>query len=102
MAYQRVVCFKFKKNASEEAIEKHMNDFKRLAEVISHIASYRGGKTVPGDHGVLPEYHSMHYLTFESRQDIELYFHDREHQRFIQDNQAIWDGVFVLNSNFDQ
>jgi hypothetical protein len=95
---QRVVCFKFKLGTDETLIRKHMDDFKNLEAEIPQIASYRGGPVVHEVNDPQSGYDCMHYMTFASEADIEVYFHHEAHQRFIRENQAIWDGVIVISS----
>src|SRR5688500_18985984 len=57
---QRIVCFKFKKEATPAAIEKHMRGFATLRDSIPYILSYRAGPTVLGDLSEAPEYDVMH------------------------------------------
>jgi hypothetical protein len=97
--YQRIVCFKFKENATEEAIRQHMDGFKQLKDAIPQIVAYSGGLAVSGDRGATPDYDSLHILTFASLEDIEQYFHHDRHQRFIQKNREIWNKVLVLNAH---
>jgi len=99
---QRIVCFKFKTDASSDAIAKHMRDFARLKKEIPLIVSYTAGKTLTGDKGAAPEYDVMHYLTFKSEPDIETYFGHPKHKQFIQENKASWDKVLVSNANTDE
>ncbi len=102
MPYQRIVCFKFKPNATPESIQRHMDGLEALKGEIPQIVSYNGGRTVPLEDGTPPEYDSMHYLTFESQADIVVYFHHPAHQRFIEENKGIWDKVFVENAVIDE
>jgi hypothetical protein len=62
--YQRIVCFKFKKTASEHAIQAHMKDLAGLKETIPQIVNYKGGLTVATQADGEPEWDSVHYLTF--------------------------------------
>ncbi len=96
---QRIVYFRFKPDATPNAIAQHMSHFARLKEDIPLIVSYRAGKTLPGDKGAAPEYDVMHYMTFGTEADIEAYFQHPKHKAFIQANKAIWDKVLVVNSS---
>ena len=95
---QRIVCFKFKADATPEAIEQHMRGFAHLKDSISYILSYRPGPTVKGDLTEKPEYDVMHYCTFRSEEEIKLYSVHPVHLRFIQQNKSIWEKVLVINS----
>lgn len=102
MPYQRIVCFRFKPNATSENIQRHMDAPEALKGEILQIVFYNGGRTVPLEDGTPPEYDSMHYLTFESQADIAVYFRHLAHQRFIEENKGIWDKVFVENAAIDE
>lgn len=98
MSIQRIVCFKFKEGTSEAAIQQHLADFAGMKDFISQIKEYRGGLTRPGDDNRPPDYDVMHYLTFNSMEDIELYRPHEAHLRFIERNRNTWENVLVLNS----
>lgn len=99
--FQRIVCFKFKENATAEQIQKHMDELSGLQKKIPQIIHYSAGKTIPGDFGALPEYDVMHYLTFNTPNDIDDYFRHEQHNEFIQRNKEIWEKVLVINSECD-
>jgi len=99
---QRIVCFSFKKNTSADRIEHHHRDFFALSKKIPHIRSYRAGATRPGDFGAPPDYHSLHYCTFASMEDIDAYFNHPAHQEFIRNHQEIWDNVLVINGTIEK
>lgn len=95
---QRIVCFKFKPGTSPEAIQQHMRGFAGLKDSISYILSYQAGPTVRGDLTEKPEYDVMHYCTYRNEEEIKLYSVHPVHQRFIEQNKAIWEKVLVINS----
>ena len=98
MMIQRIVCFKFKEDATETDIKSHMDDFKSMKEKIPQVLSYSAGKTIPGDFGKSPEYDVMHYMTFENKKSVDEYSEHEVHQTFIQRNKEIWENVLVINS----
>ena len=98
MTIQRIVCFKFKPGTPEIAVQQHMQDFAGMKDFITQIQEYRGGPTRPGDFNRAPDFDTMHYMTFASMEDIDIYFHHEAHQRFIQRNKEGWENVLVLNS----
>ena len=102
MPCQRIVCFKFKENVPESAIQAHMDSFKALKDQIPQIAAYSGGRAISGDLNQPPDYDTMHYLIFASPADIDTYFHHKAHQHFIEENKAIWDKVFVLAATIEE
>ena len=95
---QRIVCFKFKANASAAAIQQHMRGFANLKDSIPYILAYSAGPTVKGDLGEVGEYDVMHYCTYRNEEEIRLYAVHPVHRRFIEQNKAIWEKVLVINS----
>ena len=95
--YQRFVCFKFKENTPAEAIQQHMDMFATLKDTITQIISYSGGKTFYDGEGA-EKFDTAHYLTYGSREDIDIYFHHTDHQRFVEANKAHWEAVLVIDS----
>lgn len=95
---QRIVCFKFKAGTTPEAIEQHMRGFAGLKDSISYILSYQAGPTVSGDLSQKGEYDVMHHCTYRNEEEIKLYSVHPVHQRFIEQNKAIWEKVLVINS----
>jgi hypothetical protein len=100
MPIQRIVCFNFKPETPEAAVQQHMQDFAGMQEFIPQILEYRGGPTQPGDYNSPPEFAAMHYMTFASMADVDIYFYHEAHQRFIQRNKESWTNVLVLNSEY--
>ncbi len=98
---QRIVCFKFQAGTSAEAIQAHMDHFRRLKDEIPQIVSYSGGLIAGDDRNTTDEYDSLHYATFASLEDIDIYHDHAAHQAFIEANKAIWEKVLVLNSTVD-
>lgn len=101
MAIQRIVCFKFKQGTSPERIQQHMDDFAGMEPAIVQIKQYRGGLTKPGDNNQPPDYDTMHYMIFDSLEEIEIYRVHEAHQNFIRCNRDCWEKVLVLNSEVD-
>ncbi|MBZ0293996.1 MAG: Dabb family protein [Anaerolineae bacterium] len=102
MTIQRVVCFKFKADVSDLDIQKHVADFAALKAAIPQIRTYSGGLCRSGDHGAAPQYDILHYMTFASMDDVEVYYHHEAHQQFVQANRHLWENVLVLNSDVNQ
>lgn len=98
MKIQRIVCFKFKAEASDTDRQRHMADFAALKENIAEIQSYSAGAGLSGDQGAAPQYDTLHYMTFASMADVDVYFDHPAHQAFIAANRHIWDDVLVLNA----
>jgi len=96
--FQRTVCFKSKPEPSQQKINSHLERFKKLPDIVPGIASYRGGLCVPNVNGDPPPYSSMHYLTFKTLEDMSLYFHHPEHQKFGKFGGEISEKILVVNS----
>ncbi len=96
--FQRVVCFKYKPETTQEAINSHLEGFQKLPDIVPGIVSYRGGLCLPNVNGALPEYSSMHYLTFKTLEDMSLYFYHPDHQKFGKFGGEISEKILVLNS----
>ncbi|WP_128543667.1 Dabb family protein [Larkinella soli] len=99
---QQIVCFKFKNGTKTEAVERHMHDFAALKHEISQIISYTSGKTIPGVGKESPEYDVMHYITFQSKEDIETFLKHEKYRAFVKNNGGNWEKVFVINSEIRQ
>jgi hypothetical protein len=96
--FQRMVCFKYKTETSQEQINSHLERFSKLPGIVPGIASYRGGLCIPNVNGDLPAYSSMHYLTFKTMEDMSLYFHHPEHKKFGKFGGEISEKILVVNS----
>ena len=94
---QRFVCFKFAADAPRTAIQKHLEMFAELESLIPQIVSYSGGRTYLNGEGH-EAFDTAHYVKFQSKEAIELYFHHPAHQKFIQDNKDLWQDVLVIDS----
>jgi len=96
---QRMVCFKYKPETTQEQIAEHMNTFSKLPTIVPGIASYRGGLCIPNANGALPEFSSMHYLTFKTLEDMSAYYYNPEHQKFGKFGGEISEKILVINSD---
>ena len=95
--YQRFVCFKFKDNTSDGIIQQHLDMFAALKASIPQIASYAGGGTFTGGEGDR-KFDTAHYVTYKTREDINIYVHHVAHQEFINANKNHWEDVLVVDS----
>ncbi|MFN2234006.1 MAG: Dabb family protein [Anaerolineales bacterium] len=95
--YQRFVCFKFKEDSPPDAVIQHMDMFAALKNTIPQIVSYAAGKTFAGGEGD-EKFDTAHYVTFQSKDDIDRYFHHPAHQEFIVANRDHWEDVLVVDS----
>ena len=94
---QKIVCIKFKSDASVADIERHMNEFAQLRREIPQMVAYSGGKTLSV--ASKPEYDAMHYLTFRSQDDITAFQNHPKYQDFVKNNQNIWEKELVIDAN---
>ena len=94
---QRFVCFKFKENTPAELIEQHMEMFLALKTAIPQIVSYQGGLTYTGGEGK-EKFDSAHYVTYNTKEDVDIYYHHEAHQQFIEKNKMNWADVLVIDS----
>ena len=102
MKIQRIICFRFKKEATEADRQKHMDELAALKTAVPQIKSYNGGRGLSGDWGTAPSYDTLHVMTFESMADVDEYFNHPAHQQFIEANKHIWDDALVLNATLDE
>jgi hypothetical protein len=94
--YQRFVCFKFKEDTPPDNIQKHLEMFAALPGSIPQILTYNGGKVFDGGEGT-GKYDTAHYVTYATREDIDIYFHHLAQQDFIEANKANWEDVLVVD-----
>jgi len=95
---QHIVCFRFKPATVNAEIARHMNSFRRMQEGIPQIQSYAGGFALNEIDEDAPEYQAVHYLTFKTTEEMDIYAGHPVHLAFIEENRAIWEKVFVINS----
>jgi hypothetical protein len=95
---QHLVCFKFKEDASAEAVQQHLDMFADLKDKISQIVDYAGGPVIPGEAGEPRRFDTAHNVVFASLADLNIYLPHEAHQQFIAANKAIWEEVLVVDS----
>ena len=94
---QRFVCFKFKENTPFERIEEHMDMFLALKTAIPQIVSYQGGLSYADGEGS-QKFDTAHYVSYNCKEDVDIYYHHEAHQQFIEKNKANWENVLVIDS----
>ena len=77
----------------------HFKKFRELTDIIPEIVSYQGGMCIPNADGALPEYNSVHCLTFKTKEDIATYFYHPKHQDLGKYVRSISEKILVLNSD---
>lgn len=95
--YQHIVFFKFRENSPSDAIQHHMDMFAALKDAIPQIVSYAGGVTFPGGEGQ-SKFDTAHYLTYQTKEDIDIYIDHAAHQEFVEANKAHWKDVLVIDA----
>ncbi|MBC3785233.1 Dabb family protein [Spirosoma utsteinense] len=95
---QQIVCIKFKKGVESTAVEQHMNGFASLKHEIPQIVGYTSGKTIRPNQAVA-EYDVVHYLTFQSENDIHLFEKSAAYKEFIAQNEGVWQKTLTVNAD---
>lgn len=98
---QQIVCVKFKKGVESQAVEQHMSGFAALKHEIPQIVSYASGKTILPNQAAA-EYDVVHYLTFQSEEDIQKFESNEAYKQFLAKNKANWDKALVVNADIRQ
>jgi hypothetical protein len=94
---QRFVCFKFKANVPEPAIENHLRMFAALQEAIPEITNYAAGRAFQGGEGE-SNFDTAHYVSLQTKEDVNPYFHHSAHQACIEVNKDHWQAVCVFDT----
>ncbi|GAB3955326.1 hypothetical protein GCM10028805_42620 [Spirosoma harenae] len=98
---QQIVCIKFKKGVESQAVEQHMGSFAALKHEIPQIIGYTSGKTIMPNQAV-SDYDVVHYLTFQSIDDIKLFEKSEAYKEFVKQNQGIWEKTLIVNADIRQ
>ena len=98
---QQIVCIKFKKGLENKALEQHMLGFAALKYEIPQIVGYSAGQTISPNQGAA-DFDVVHYLTFQSEDDIKLFEQSAAYKQFVRQNQAGWDKTLIVNANIRQ
>ncbi len=95
---QQIVCIKFKKGVGTKAIEQHMYAFASLKHEIPQIINYTSGQTISSDKAD-DTYDVVHYLTFQSEEDIKKFEDSPAYKQFVADNRDSWEKTLTVNAN---
>lgn len=95
---QQIVCIKFKKGVETKAVEHHMYAFARLKGEIPQIIGYTSGQTISANQDA-SDYDVVHYLTFQSEEDIAKFENSAAYKQFVAENSTIWDKTLTVNAN---
>lgn len=98
---QQIVCIKFKNGVENKAIEQHMYGFATLKHEIPQIVGYTSGKTISPDKAV-SDYDVVHYLTFQSEEDIKKFETSPAYQQFVAKNAGSWEKTLIVNADIRQ
>ena len=93
---RHVVCFKFKKEAKPEDIQKVENAFSALKNKIDGILSLEWGKNNSPE-GLNKEFTYCFIVTFENAKAREVYLPHPDHKAFVATLKPILDDVFVID-----
>ena len=95
---QQIVCIKFKNGVQNQAVEKHMHEFAALKHEIKQIVGYTAGKTILTSTNDT-DFDVMHYLTFQSADDIKAFEHSTAYRQFVTNNQSSWAKTLIVNAD---
>lgn len=98
---QQVFCVKFKNSIDKQAVERHMHAFASLKRETKAIVGYSAGRTI-APAGQPGAYDVIHYLTFQSEDDMKAFEKSDEFKTFKIENQAAWENVLVINADIQQ
>ncbi|WP_018619217.1 Dabb family protein [Spirosoma luteum] len=95
---QQIVCIKFKNGVESKAVEHHMYGFATLKHEIPQIVGYTSGRTIsPGQ--AISDYDVVHYLTFQSEEDIKAFENSDAYKEFVATNKGIWEKTLIVNAD---
>lgn len=98
---QQIVCIKFKNGVESKAVEQHMYGFATLKHEIPQIIGYTSGKTISYDQ-TASDYDVVHYLTFQSEEDIKKFEASPAYKQFVAQNRASWENTLIVNADIRQ
>jgi hypothetical protein len=98
---QQIVCIKFKKGVEMKAVEQHMAGFAALKHEIPQVISYASGETILPNQAV-SDYDVVHYLTFQSVDDIKKFEKSEAYKQFVAENKGIWEKTLIVNADIRQ
>lgn len=98
---QQIVCIKFKKGVESKAVEQHMYGFATLKHEIPQIIGYTSGKTISPDQ-TASDYDVVHYLTFQSEEDIKNFENNPAYKQFVAQNHGSWEKTLIVNADIRQ
>ncbi|WP_247234900.1 Dabb family protein [Telluribacter sp. SYSU D00476] len=98
---QRVVCVKFKADATQADIDKHLREFAGLRREIPDIVGYSAGRVLDNE-GTSGEFDVVHYITFRNEEGIASFTSHPKRQAFVASNKAHWENVLEVNSDIEK
>jgi hypothetical protein len=98
---QQVFCVKFKNSIEKDAVERHMHAFAALKRETKTIVGYSAGRTI-APAGKPEAYDVIHYLTFQSEDDMKEFERSEAFKTFKVENEAAWENVLVINADIQQ
>ncbi|KAB7728762.1 Dabb family protein [Rudanella paleaurantiibacter] len=98
---QQIFCVKFKNSTEKEAVERHMHAFAALKRETKAIVNYSAGRTIEPA-GRSNSYDVVHYLTFQSEEDMKNFQQSAPFKTFKAENEAAWENILVINADIQQ
>ncbi len=98
---QQIFCIKFKNSIEKDVVERHMHAFAGLKRETKAIVGYSAGRTI-APAGKPGSYDVVHYLTFQSEDDMKAFEKSEEFKSFKADNEAAWENILVINADIQQ
>jgi hypothetical protein len=98
---QQIVCIKYKNGVDPKSVEQQMSDFATLKHEIPQIISYKSGRTIMPNQSTA-DYDVVHYLTFQSEDDIKQFENSNIYKQFLADNKATWANTLTINADIRQ
>jgi hypothetical protein len=98
---QQIFCVKFKNDIEKQAVERHMHAFASLKRETKSIVNYSAGRTIEPA-GRSSTYDVVHYLTFQSEDDMKAFEKSAEFKNFKIENEEAWENILVINADIQQ
>ncbi len=98
---QRVVCVKFKADATQADIDQHLREFASLRREIPDIVGYSAGRVLANE-STNGEFDVVHYITFRNEEGIASFTKHPKRLEFVASNKAHWDNILEVNSDIQK
>jgi quinol monooxygenase YgiN len=95
-AYRHVVFFKFKNDASQEAVKEVEEAFIELSKKVDTVTGFEWGTNVSPE-GLNDGFTHCFLVTFKDKAGLEVYLPHPEHEKFVSKLKPLLDKVCVLD-----